>query len=176
MPLASGIDERIHIIKLQLDYLFTMINIHFLVRKCGNFERNLPDDLHSVVHSSADLSFEASRSIFHFLDPVVELWKEESVWIVSHYALIAAMPLFVNILIHPVGFPADKDLQILSSVGSIARRVPTDNLLKEDIEQVQEVVEFVMELVRLGYSAAWKAKKGERELDLDIIHREGDVV
>ncbi|KAK0385623.1 hypothetical protein NLU13_6800 [Sarocladium strictum] len=172
MPLTASKDDRTHIVKLQLDYLFTMINIHFLVRKCGNFERNLPDDLHSVVHSSADLSLEASRSIFHFLDTVVRSWKEASVWIVSHYTLIAAMPLFINILIHPVGFPADKDLQILSSVGSIARSVPTERLFKEDIEQIQEVVEFVMELVRLGHSAAWKAKKGERELDLDIIYRE----
>jgi hypothetical protein len=61
-------------------------------------------------------------------------------------------------------------------VGSIARRVPTGNLIKEDIQQIQEVVEFVMELVSLCYSAAWKAKKGERELDLDIIHRDQDNV
>jgi hypothetical protein len=36
-----------------------------------------------------------------------------------------------------------------------------------EIEHVQEIGEFV----RLSHGAAWKAKKGERELDLDIIHR-----
>ena len=164
-------EDRTHIIKLQLDYLFTMINIHTLVRKCGDFERNLPDDLHAVVHSSADLSIEASRSIFRFLGTVVDLWKEDSVWVVSHYAPMASMPLFLNILIHPLGETADNDLKILGSIDTIARKVPTERLSKREIEHVQEIVEFVTELVRLGHNAAWKAKKGEREVDLDIIHR-----
>lgn len=166
--MAAG--DRIHLMNLQLDYLFTMINIHTTVRRCGDFESNLPDDLHSVVHSSADLSLEASRSIFRFLDPVVDFWEEEAVWIVSHYAAMAAMPLFVNILIHPLGNPADSDLGILTSTGAIVRKIPTDRLPMEEIEHVQEIGEFVMELVRLGHSAAWKVKKGEREHDLDIIH------
>lgn len=170
MPSSMSVEDRTHMIHLQLDYLFTMINIHTIVRKCGDLERNLPDDLHSVVHSSADLSIEASRSIFRFLDTVVDFWKEDSVWVVSHYAPMAAMPLFVNILIHPVGQPADSDLLILSSIGDITRKIPTERLSKEAIEQIQGIGEFVMELVRLGHSAAWKVKKGEREYDLDIIH------
>ena len=157
-------------INLQLDYLFTMIYIHTTVRKCGDFERNLPDDLHSVVHSSADLSLEASRSIFRFLEVVVDFWKEESVWVLSHYTPIAAMPLFVNILIHPVGNPADDDLQILASISNITRKIPLESVSDVDIEQVQETGEFVMELIRLCHSAAWKVKKGQREHDLDIIH------
>lgn len=170
MPSTMSAESRTHIINLQLDYLFTMINIHTLVRKCGDFERNLPDDLHSVVHSSADLSIEASRSIFRFLGTVVDFWGQDSVWVVSHYATMAAMPLFVNILIHPLGEPADSDLLILSSISNITRKIPTERLSNREIEHIQEISEFVMELVRLGHSAAWKAKKGERELDLDIIH------
>lgn len=170
-PSDTSAEDRTHTINLQLDYLFTMINIHTLVRKCGDLERNLPDDLHSVVHSSADLSIEASRSIFRFLDTVVDFWKEDSVWVVSHYAPMAAMPLFVNILIHPLGHPADSDLLILSSIGNITRKIPTERLSKEAIEHIQEITEFVMELVRLCHSAAWKVKKGEREYDLDIIHK-----
>ncbi|KAL3440376.1 hypothetical protein BJX65DRAFT_33389 [Aspergillus insuetus] len=164
-------EARTRTINLQLDYLFTMINIHTLVRKCGDLTRNLPDDLHSVVHSSADLSIEASRSIFRFLTTVVDFWREESIWVVAHYAAMAAMPLFLNIIIHPVGNPADSDLGILSSIGDITRGIPVDGLGVEEIEHVQEIGEFVMQLVRLSHSAAWKAKKGERELDLDIIHR-----
>ncbi|KAF3004661.1 hypothetical protein E8E14_000986 [Neopestalotiopsis sp. 37M] len=170
IPSNMSVGERTHMINLQLDYLFTMINIHTMVRKCGDLEKNLPDDLHSVVHSSADLSIEASRSIFRFLHTVVDFWKEDAVWVVSHYAPMAAMPLFVNILIHPVGQPADSDLLILSSIGDITRNIPTARLSKDTIEQIQGIGEFVMELVRLGHSAAWKAKKGEREYDLDIIH------
>ncbi|KAL2846168.1 hypothetical protein BJY01DRAFT_263377 [Aspergillus pseudoustus] len=160
------------IINLQLDYLFTVINIHTLVRKCGDLARNLPDDLHSVVHSSADLSIEASRSIFRFLaTTVVDFWGADAIWVVAHYAPMAAMPLFLNIIIHPVGNPADSDLQILASIGDITRAIPTEGLGSDEIEHVQEIGEFVMELIRLSHSAAWKAKKGERVRDLDIIHR-----
>ena len=147
-----------------------MIHIHTMVRKCGDLERNLPDDLHSVVHSSADLSLEASRSIFRYMDTVVDFWQQESVWVVSHYVPMAAMPLFINILIHPLGNPADNDLQILGSAGKIARKIPAERLGVEEIEQIQEIGEFIMELIRLCHSAAWKVKKGEREHDLDIIH------
>ena len=169
---ALEAEERTHIIKLQLDYLSTMINIHTLVRKCGDYEISLPDDLHSVVESSADLSIEASRSIYRFLGTAVGFWKEDSMWIVSHYAPLAAMPLFLNILIHPLGNPTDNDLQILASVGNIAHHVLAERFSGEEIDHIQGVVEFVMELVRLCYSATWLAKKGEREHDLDIIRHD----
>ncbi|KAG5659956.1 hypothetical protein KAF25_003478 [Fusarium avenaceum] len=170
LPSTMSLENRTYLINLQLDYLFTIINIHTLVRKCGDLEKNLPDDLHSVVHSSADLSIEASRSIFRILDTVVDFWKEDSLWIVSHYAPMAAMPLFMNILIHPLGHSADNDLRILSSISNITRKVPAERLPMEEIEHIQEISEFVMELVRLSHSAAWKVKRGEREHDLDIIH------
>ncbi|GKU07139.1 unnamed protein product [Fusarium langsethiae] len=165
-----SLEDHTYLINLQLDYLFTIINIHTLVRKCGDLEENLPDDLHSVVHSSADLSIEASRSIFRILDTVVDFWKEDSVYIVSHFAPMAAMPLFMNILIHPLGNTADSDLQILSSISNITRKIPAERLPMEEIEGIREISEFVMELVRLSHSAAWKVKRGEREHDLDIIH------
>ncbi|RBR27016.1 uncharacterized protein FIESC28_00284 [Fusarium coffeatum] len=170
MSSTMSLEDRTYLINLQLDYLFTIINIHTLVRKCGDLEENLPDDLHSVVHSSADLSIEASRSIFRILDTVVDFWKEDSVYIVSHFAPMAAMPLFMNILIHPLGNTADSDLQILSSISNITRKVPAERLPMEEIEGIREISEFVMELVRLSHSAAWKVKRGEREHDLDIIH------
>lgn len=170
LPSTMSLENRTYLINLQLDYLFTIINIHTLVRKCGDLEKNLPDDLHSVVHSSADLSIEASRSIFRILDTVVDFWKEDSLWIVSHYAPMAAMPLFMNILIHPLGHSADNDLRILSSISNITRKLPAERLPMEEIEHIQEISEFVMELVRLSHSAAWKVKRGEREHDLDIIH------
>ncbi|KAL2809124.1 hypothetical protein BJX63DRAFT_406661 [Aspergillus granulosus] len=171
LPPSMSPEDRTRHINLQLDYLFTMINIHTLVRKCGDLTRNLPDDLHSVVHSSADLSIEASRSIFRFLETVVDFWKQDSVWVVAHYATMAAMPLFLNIIIHPVGNPADSDLQMLASIGDITRKIPTEGLCTEDIEHIQEIGEFIMQLIQLSHSAAWKAKKGERVRDLDIIHK-----
>lgn len=162
-------EDQTHVINLQLDYLFTVIHIHTMVRKCGDLEQNLADDLHSAVESSADLSLEASRSIFRYFDTVIGFWQHESVWVVSHYAPMAAMALFVNILIHPIGHPADTDLQILGKFGEIARKMPTDRLSVGEIHHIQEIGDFVMELIRLSHSAAWKVKKGEREHDLDIL-------
>ncbi|KAM0346272.1 hypothetical protein ACHAPU_005699 [Fusarium lateritium] len=170
LPSTISREDRTYLINLQLDYLFTIINIHTLVRKCGDLEMNLPDDLHRAVESSADLSIEASRSIFRILDTVVAFWKEDSVWIVSHYAPMAAMSIFMNILIHPLGPFADNDLRILSSISTITRELPAERLPTEEIEHIQEISEFVMELVRLSHSAAWKVKRGEREHDLDLIH------
>ncbi|KAF4430995.1 hypothetical protein F53441_13914 [Fusarium austroafricanum] len=168
---TKSLQDSTYLINLQLDYLFTIINTHILVRKCGDLEETLPDNLHSVVESSADLSIEASRSIFRILDTVVDFLKEDSLWILSHYAPMAAMPIFMNILIHPLGHSADNDLQILSSINNITRKVPSERLPMEEIEHIQEISEFVMELVRLSHSAAWKVKRGEREHDLDIIHK-----
>ncbi|KAI6779229.1 uncharacterized protein J7T54_007756 [Emericellopsis cladophorae] len=169
VPSAMRAEDRTHIINLQLDYLFTMIHIHTMVRKCGDLEQNLPDDLHSAVESSADLSLEAGRSIFRFFDTIIGFWQQESMWIVSHYAPMAAMPLFVNMLIHPLGPPADNDLQILGSIGEISRKIPTDKLSAEEIQHIQEIGDFIMELIRLCHGAAWKVKKGERPHDLDLL-------
>lgn len=125
--------------------------------------------LHSEVKSSADLFIEATRSIFHFLETAVHFWDEKSVWVVAHYALMAAMPLFLDIIIHPFGNPADSDLRILALIGDITQKIPTERLSAEEIEYIQEVSEFVMQLTNLSHNAAFKAKKGERDLDLDVI-------
>ncbi|KAH6867167.1 hypothetical protein B0T10DRAFT_468030 [Thelonectria olida] len=85
---------------------------------------------------------------------VVFAAKEESVWVEPHYAPMAAMPLFVNILLHPLGNPADNDLQILASASNMTRKIPMERLSGAEIEQIQEIGEFVIELVRLCHSAA----------------------
>jgi hypothetical protein len=55
---------------LQLEYNYMTIIIHTAVRRCGAayaMTESLPDDLHSVYHSSSDLSLEASRTILQIL-------------------------------------------------------------------------------------------------------------
>jgi hypothetical protein len=55
---------------LQLEYHHLVTAIHTTVRRCGADSpesHDLPDDLHSVIHSSCDLSLEASRSMLTFL-------------------------------------------------------------------------------------------------------------
>jgi hypothetical protein len=65
---------------LQLEYHHLVTAIHTTVRRCGADSpesRDLPDDLHSVIHSSCDLSLEASRSMLTFLKNSVLVLAEK---------------------------------------------------------------------------------------------------
>lgn len=58
-------------IQLQLEYHYIINAIHTPVRRLGATQSEttiIPDDLHSVMHSSIDLSLEASRSTLHILN------------------------------------------------------------------------------------------------------------
>lgn len=62
-------------VNLQLEYHYLMIVIHATVRRCraGNNESGgMPEDLHSVLHSSTDLSLEASRSTLVIMEKYIE--------------------------------------------------------------------------------------------------------
>jgi hypothetical protein len=55
---------------LQLEYHHLVTAIHTTIRRCGADNpdhRDLPEDLHSVIHSSCDLSLEASSSTITLL-------------------------------------------------------------------------------------------------------------
>lgn len=62
--------QRRRSIHIQLEYNYLTTIIHTAVRRCGaayGVSESLPDDLHSVYHSSSDLSLEASRTTLHML-------------------------------------------------------------------------------------------------------------
>ncbi|KAJ3459059.1 hypothetical protein MRS44_015132 [Fusarium solani] len=142
--------QRIRCLHLQLEYHYLVTAIHTAVRRCGAAYAealNLPDDLHSVFHSSSDLSLEASRSTLTLLKGHINLLEEEAFWRVAFYPPVAAMSLFMNILIHPL--------------------ILADSLTTDDIEYLQEMNNFVAELVRLGNLAIWKAKKEENRESRD---------
>lgn len=69
MPAQATELQKMQCMNLQLDYLYMLINIHTTVRRCGTNHRDesMAEDLHSVVHSSIDLSLEAARSTLRFL-------------------------------------------------------------------------------------------------------------
>lgn len=79
--------------------------------------------------------------------------------LMAHYAPMTAMSLFVNILIHPFGSSARSDMETLSSAAGITRSIPTAALSVREMEHVEDIGEFMMELSRLGSCAIWKAKK-----------------
>ncbi|KAF4954355.1 hypothetical protein FSARC_12152 [Fusarium sarcochroum] len=71
---------------LQLEYHYLTTVIHTAVRRCGAAytmtgslpdEGNLPEDLHSVYHSSSDLSLEASRTTLQMFKNHENLLEED---------------------------------------------------------------------------------------------------
>ncbi|KAJ6126395.1 hypothetical protein N7523_002007, partial [Penicillium sp. IBT 18751x] len=79
-PNASdeGIPYIIHRMSLQLDYHYLMTIIHTTVRKCTIEASDEIPDLHSVVHSSFDLSLMASRSTLWCLRILVSTVGEDA--------------------------------------------------------------------------------------------------
>ncbi|KAG9249797.1 uncharacterized protein F5Z01DRAFT_684377 [Emericellopsis atlantica] len=145
-------------INLQLEYRYILTLIHATVRRCGAalVERaEMPEDLHSVAHSTG-------RSTIIILKEPIHRLGEESFWHIAFYAPIAAMSLFVNILIHPLGEGADSDLEHLTTAVGVIRSIPLGNLSADEIDYVQAMCDFMMELIRLGNCAIWKAKKDGR--------------
>jgi hypothetical protein len=86
---------------------------------------------------------------------------------VAFYPPVAAMSLFMNILIHPLDPRGQVDLGILASAISIFQTTSVQSLTTDDIEYLQEMNNFVAELVRLGNLAIWKAKKEENRESRD---------
>ncbi|KAH6890289.1 hypothetical protein B0T10DRAFT_537807 [Thelonectria olida] len=152
-------------IKLQLEYHYLLTVIHTTVRRCGSFcaeNVKMPEDLHVVVHSSVDLALEASRSTLSWLNGPSAALAEEAFWPIVFYPIVAAMSLFVNILIHPLVAQAKIDLQLVASAAAIIRDLSIRTAFRGEAAQVHELQGFVRELARLGDHAISRAK-GEEE-------------
>ncbi|KAH6966071.1 hypothetical protein EDB82DRAFT_319368 [Fusarium venenatum] len=157
----SHLQRRRHT-HLQLEYSYMTIIIHTAVRRCGAayaMNESLPDDLHNVYHSSSDLSLEAGRTILQTVKDPDMLLEQHAFGHVAFYPPIAALALFLNILIHPLDKEAQMDLDILASSTTIFQNSSSTRMTELDLESVQELSRFVSELVRLGKSAILKAKQ-----------------
>ncbi|EGU85028.1 hypothetical protein FOXB_04448 [Fusarium oxysporum f. sp. conglutinans Fo5176] len=170
--------QRTRCIHLQLEYNYLTTVIHTAVRRCGAVyavHDNLPDDLHSVYHSSSDISLEASRTTLQIFKSHTDILQENVFGyaecvsshspcanIYSHIAFyppIAAMALFMNILIHPLDQRARSDLDILVGCITLFQDMAMEELTNDDMDCIHELNRLVSELVRLGSSAIWKAKR-----------------
>ncbi|KAJ3534987.1 hypothetical protein NM208_g7319 [Fusarium decemcellulare] len=165
-PPEMNMPQRMRCAHLQLEYHYVMTAIHTAVRRCGKAYAevtDLPDDLHSVFHSSSDLALEASRSTLSLLKNHLMESEAGIFWHVAFYPPVAAMTLFMNILLHPLDARVQTDLGILASSVSIFQGLPAQPLTNREIECIQEISNFVAELVRLGNAAIWKARQVESQ-------------
>jgi hypothetical protein len=79
--------------------------------------------------------------------------------IITSYSTTAAITLFLDIVIHPLGPQAQPDLELLISTANTMRSMPVCTLTKIDIDRLQEICNFVIRLVWLGTCAVMKAEK-----------------
>ncbi|CAG7951517.1 unnamed protein product [Penicillium olsonii] len=150
------------LISLQLDYHHLMTVIHTTVRKCIPDAGDGDQDLHHVVHSSFDLSLEASRSTIWCIKVLCTNVTPERSRLIVPYLTTAAMSLFLNILIHPLDHTAQLDLETLISVANTVRNTLGGESTHGERSLLQGTSDFVMRLVWLGTCAVTKATRTER--------------
>lgn len=83
--LGSGAKDMRYVY-LQLEYLYLMVVIHMTVRRfraASTDISNIAEDRHRLIHSSVDISLEASRSIFGCLKAMINALSEEAFWYVT---------------------------------------------------------------------------------------------
>lgn len=183
LPSDANMLQRIQCINLQLDYHYTLATLHTTVRRCGSTkeDESMPEDLHSVIHSSVDLSIEASRSTLIFFRTAIDILGEGSFQYVheclyrlvchmlavpvgcavtnyadryiSLYVLNAAMVLFFNILIHPRYPRAQSDFELLTTAVGVIQGMSSRALSIWETAHLKAITGFITELVRLGNCA-----------------------
>lgn len=75
--------KEMRYVYLQLEYLYLMVVIHMTVRRfraASTDISNIAEDRHRLIHSSVDISLEASRSIFECLKVMINALSEEAFW------------------------------------------------------------------------------------------------
>ncbi|KAH6604241.1 hypothetical protein Trco_007687 [Trichoderma cornu-damae] len=160
LPPARTFPSYLRSVQLQLEYHYLLTVVHTPVRRFGAAQdaySSPPEELHSVMHSSIDLSLEASRSTLHLLNKPIAALEQETFWQILIYPLVAAMSLFVNILIHPVGPQAAADVESLSLTSKVVNEMRPRATLNHETGHNEQAGEFLRELSKLANGAVFKA-------------------
>ncbi|KAI0549059.1 hypothetical protein F4679DRAFT_548075 [Xylaria curta] len=147
--------------RLQLEYHHLVTAIHTTVRRCGadyQEHSDLPDDLHNVIHSSCDLSLEASRSTITLLKSSATALAEQDFSDIIFYATLSVVSLFIDILAHPQNAESHTALEYLSAALKIIQSLSNKTSTQDGLKYTQEINQFIMELIRLGRCAIAKAQ------------------
>lgn len=78
-------EKDMRYVYLQLEYLYLMVVVHMTVRRFRVASTDISDiaeDRHRLIHSSVDISLEASRSILGCLKAMINTLAEEAFWYV----------------------------------------------------------------------------------------------
>ncbi|KAI8634148.1 hypothetical protein F5Y19DRAFT_461619 [Xylariaceae sp. FL1651] len=155
-------------VHLQLEYHHLVTAIHTTLRRCGGDSpehRDLPGDLHNVIHSSCDLSLEANRSTLTVLESCIGVLAEEEFSATVFYPTLAVVSLFIDILAHPRGAQAHVAIEDLLSAINIIQNLLISTPTEAELKQIQETTSFVRALIHLGRSDIAKAKREDTQID-----------
>lgn len=86
---------------LQLEYLYLMVVVHMTVRRFRAASAdisNIAEDRHRLIHSSVDISLEASRSILGYLKSMINVLSEGAFWYVTISSRFSSKSLRVTTL------------------------------------------------------------------------------
>ncbi|KAK1985695.1 fungal-specific transcription factor domain-containing protein [Colletotrichum cereale] len=155
--------QRKRYLHLLLEYWYLMIFVHTTVRRydAHTVIGDGSHDLHSVIHSSYDLSLEAGRSTLRCLRVFTKTLSDEDLWFLIFYTTNAAISLFLNIIIHPEEADGQLDLELLISAANTIRILKRRVAVTGEETRIQQYSEFIMWLVWLGSCAITKARDME---------------
>ncbi|KAG8406168.1 hypothetical protein J3459_017316 [Metarhizium acridum] len=150
----ASVRTCLNAVHLQLEYNYLLTMIHSVVRRFGvahDPDAGLPEDIHRVMHSSIDLALGAARSTIHAISEPVSVLKGKTWYTVFHH-LVAAMSLFVNILIHPTSDQAISDVEWLALASKTINEL-IGRCSAEELKYLQQAGDFLAELLKLANGA-----------------------
>ncbi|KAK6218495.1 fungal specific transcription factor [Colletotrichum tabaci] len=153
--------QRKRYFHLLLEYWYLMIFVHTTVRRydAHTVIGDGSHDLHSVIHSSYDLSLEAGRSTLRCLRVFTKTLSDEHLWFLIFYTTNAAISLFLNIVIHPEEVDGQLDLELLISAANTLRMIKPRGAVPDEGARIQQHSDFIMWLVWLGSCAITKQRE-----------------
>ncbi|VUC37301.1 unnamed protein product [Clonostachys rosea] len=142
------------LIFVRFEYLYLLSAIH---RACGRCQAwSIDGGVPNAVRSSLLLSVEASRSTLVYLKVASEMVHRESFWLVIFYPLWASVTLFCNILYKPSARHAQSDVELVSSVPYLLKKLRARDTTPSEALHLQRLETFIAELIHLANKAIYK--------------------
>ncbi|KAH6892407.1 fungal-specific transcription factor domain-containing protein [Thelonectria olida] len=172
-------------VSLHLEYHHLIITIHQASGRLNPFEPDIRPQLQldasipqrdGAVQSSNNLSLEASRSTLVYLGATLNGLVSVASWVatlVSFYPAVAVKALCLNILADPLGPQAQLDMQLMRSTALLIRGMPLEGMPPHKRIYMQQVDNFVAEMIRLASGAmsnkTWDKEQLDEEMEICTI-------
>ncbi|KAL7813370.1 hypothetical protein V8C26DRAFT_405728 [Trichoderma gracile] len=152
-PVSADVSMQSSMIRLAYYHFVSIVH-----RASGRCMAQSLDKYQEGLHSSFNISLDASRSIVKYLRVALHVITDDCFWIVIFYPITAILALFSNILSNPLDEVAPWDLEILRGAAGLFRGIPVRRLTLAELTHLKFLDAFSQELARLGELAIQKAR------------------